>query len=73
MRCFLARQPATHELAAGVSHGLSIPGIDSLILAGLVTSKTDKIYTTNKYMIACKNKTTPVILTTPTHNRANED
>jgi predicted nucleic acid-binding protein len=63
----------THELAAGFSHGLGIPGIDSLILAGLVTSSTDKIYTTDKHMMAYRNKTTPVMLITPTHNKAHEN
>jgi predicted nucleic acid-binding protein len=66
-------QLQTHELAAGFSHSFVIPGIDSLILAGLVTSKADKIYTTDKHMMAYKNKTTPVILITPTHNKAQEN
>lgn len=63
----------THELAAGFSHSLDIPGIDSLILAGLVTSNADKIYTTDKHMMTYKNKITPVILITPTHNKTHEN
>ena len=63
----------THELAAGFSHGLGIPGIDSLMLAGLVTSSADKIYTTDKHMVTYKNKATAVILITPTHNKAQEN
>ena len=57
-----------HELAAALSHDLGIPGIDSLILAGLVTSNANKIYTTDKHMMIYNNKATPVILITPTHN-----
>jgi predicted nucleic acid-binding protein len=62
-----------HELAAGFSHDLGIPGIDSLIIAGLVTLKADKIYTTDKHMMTYKNRKTPVILITPTHNKAHEN
>jgi predicted nucleic acid-binding protein len=63
----------THELAAGFSYDLGIPGIDALIIAGLVTSNADKIYTTDKHMMTYKNKTTSVILIAPTHNKAQEN
>lgn len=55
-----------HELAAGLSHGLGIPGIDSLILAGLITSKADRIFTTDKHIMSYKQKGTSVILIPPT-------
>ena len=35
------------SLAARLSHGLSIPAVDSLILAGLVNEKVKVIYTTD--------------------------
>lgn len=55
-----------HELAAGLSHGLGIPGIDSLILAGLITSQADRIYTTDRHMTTYKQKGTSVMLIPPT-------
>lgn len=35
--------------AAGLSHGLGIPAVDSLILAGFVANKTNIIYTTDSH------------------------
>jgi len=37
------------EAAAGLSHGLGIPSIDALILAGFVAHKTDVIYSTDAH------------------------
>ena len=39
-----------HDLAAGLSHGLGTPAIDSLILAGFVLNGSEIIYTTDSHM-----------------------
>jgi predicted nucleic acid-binding protein len=39
-----------HEVAAGLSHGLGIPAVDSLILAGFVSNGSEIIYTTDSHM-----------------------
>jgi predicted nucleic acid-binding protein len=39
-----------HNLAASLSHGLGIPAVDSLILAGFITSGSETIYTTDSHM-----------------------
>jgi predicted nucleic acid-binding protein len=39
-----------HNLAASLSHGLGIPAVDSLILAGFITNGSETIYTTDSHM-----------------------
>ncbi|HME42157.1 MAG TPA: PIN domain-containing protein [Syntrophorhabdales bacterium] len=39
-----------HSLAATLSHGLGIPAVDSLILAGFITNGSETIYTTDSHM-----------------------
>ena len=39
-----------HNIAATLSHGLGIPAVDSLILAGFVLNGTERIYTTDSHM-----------------------
>ncbi|HBA54798.1 type II toxin-antitoxin system VapC family toxin [Syntrophorhabdus aromaticivorans] len=54
-----------HELAAGLSHDFGIPGIDSLILAGLITLKANRIYTTDRHIMGYQEKGTSVVLIPP--------
>ena len=39
-----------HDVAAGLSHGLGTPAVDSLILAGFVLNGSEIIYTTDSHM-----------------------
>jgi predicted nucleic acid-binding protein len=39
-----------HDVAANLSHGLGIPAVDSLILAGFVSNGSEIIYTTDSHM-----------------------
>lgn len=39
-----------HETAASLSHGLGIPAVDSLILAGFILNNSENIYTTDSHM-----------------------
>jgi predicted nucleic acid-binding protein len=39
-----------HNVAAGLSRGLGIPAIDSLILAGFILNGSETIYTTDSHM-----------------------
>lgn len=39
-----------HNVAASLSHGLGIPAIDSLILAGFILNGSETIYTTDSHM-----------------------
>jgi predicted nucleic acid-binding protein len=39
-----------HDVAASLSHGLGIPAVDSLILAGFVSNGSETIYTTDSHM-----------------------
>jgi predicted nucleic acid-binding protein len=39
-----------HDIAAGLSHGLGIPGIDSLILAGFILNSVETIYTSDAHL-----------------------
>jgi predicted nucleic acid-binding protein len=39
-----------HNIAASLSHGLGIPAIDSLILAGFVLNGSETTYTTDSHM-----------------------
>ena len=40
----------SHDVAAGLSHGLGIPGIDSLILAGFILNSVETIYTSDAHL-----------------------
>jgi len=50
-----------HDIAAGLSHGLGIPAVDSLILAGLVSNGSEIIYTTDSHMEKYVKKNVQVI------------
>ena len=39
-----------HDVAAGLAHGLGIPAVDSLILAGFLLNGSEKIYTTDAHL-----------------------
>ena len=39
-----------HNIAASLSHGLGIPAVDSLILAGFVLNSAETIYTTDSHI-----------------------
>lgn len=39
-----------HDVAANLSHGLGMPAVDSLILAGFVLNGSEIIYTTDSHM-----------------------
>jgi predicted nucleic acid-binding protein len=39
-----------HDVAAGLSHGLGIPAVDSLILAGFILNGSEIIYTTDSHL-----------------------
>ena len=39
-----------HDVAAGLSHGLGIPAVDSLILAGFILNGSETIYTTDSHL-----------------------
>ena len=39
-----------HDMAAGLSHGLGIPAVDSLILAGFILNGSETIYTTDSHL-----------------------
>ena len=51
----------TLSLAARMSHGLGIPAVDSLILAGFVQAGVERIYTTDKHMESYKAKGVKVV------------
>lgn len=38
-----------HKTAASLAHGLGIPAVDSLILAGFILNGSEKIYTTDTH------------------------
>ncbi len=50
-----------HNLAASLSHGLGIPAVDSLILAGLIDNNPETIYTTDSHMQKYRKKGVQVI------------
>jgi predicted nucleic acid-binding protein len=39
-----------HDIAASFSHGMGIPAMDALILAGFVLNGSEKIYTTDSHI-----------------------
>ncbi|MCP5107322.1 MAG: type II toxin-antitoxin system VapC family toxin [bacterium] len=47
--------------SAGLSYGNGIPAIDSIILAGCLSMKTEKIYTTDSHFEAYKKKSISII------------
>jgi predicted nucleic acid-binding protein len=58
-----------HDLAAGIVHSTGIPGLDCLILAGLISSHAGIVYTTDKHMTEYGRKDARVVLIAPTHNQ----
>jgi predicted nucleic acid-binding protein len=58
-----------HDLAAGIAHSTGIPGLDCLILAGLISSHAGVIYTTHKHMTEYRPKDTRVLLIAPAHDQ----
>jgi len=50
------QEPDTLSKAAALSHGLGIPSIDSLILAGFLASKAHTIYTTDRHLESYRKK-----------------
>lgn len=51
--------------AAGLSHGLGIPAVDALILAGFIREKAETIYTTDSHLAAYKKSGTKIYLAMP--------
>jgi predicted nucleic acid-binding protein len=49
------------DVAAGLSHGLGIPAVDSLILAGFLVNGSETIYTTDAHLEKCMKKGVRVI------------
>jgi len=49
------------EAGAGISHGLSIPAVDSLILAGLLAEDADTILTTDAHLAHYRKKGVKVV------------
>ena len=47
--------------AAGLSHGLGIPAVDALILAGFIQEKAGTIYTTYSHLKAYNKKGMKII------------
>ncbi len=50
-----------HEAAAGLSHGIGIPAVDSLILAGFILNGSERIYTTDSHMEKYRKKGVQII------------
>jgi predicted nucleic acid-binding protein len=50
------QEPDTLLRAAALSHGLGIPAVDSLILAGFLSAMTETVYTTDRHLEAYKKK-----------------
>jgi predicted nucleic acid-binding protein len=50
------QEPETLSRAAALSHGLGIPVVDSLILAGFLASMVQTVYTTSRRLEAYKKK-----------------
>jgi predicted nucleic acid-binding protein len=55
------REPETLSKAAALSHGLGIPAVDSLILAGFLASETQTVFTTDRHLEAYKKKGVNII------------
>lgn len=55
------READTLSKAAGLSHGLGIPAVDSLILAGFLTTMVQTIYTTDRHLESYKKKGVNII------------
>lgn len=51
----------TLSRAAALSHGLGMPAVDSLILAGFLTSMAQMIYTTDRHLEAYKKKGVSIV------------
>ncbi|MEW6659677.1 MAG: PIN domain-containing protein [Thermodesulfobacteriota bacterium] len=48
------QEPETLSKAAALSHGLGLPAVDSLILAGFLASEAQTVYTTDKHLESYK-------------------
>ena len=55
------QEPDTLSRAAALSHGLGMPAVDSLILAGFVSAMAEAVYTTDRHLEAYKKKGVQVI------------
>lgn len=55
------QEPDTLSKAAALSHGLGIPAVDSMILAGFLTLMAQTIYTTDKHMEAYRKKGVEIV------------
>jgi predicted nucleic acid-binding protein len=60
-KVFWIREPETLSKAAALSHGLGIPAVDSLILAGFLASETQTVFTTDRHLEAYKKKGVNII------------
>ena len=58
---FWIQEPDTLSKAAALSHGLGIPAVDSMILAGFLTLMAQTIYTTDKHMEAYRKKGVEIV------------
>jgi len=55
------QEPDTLSKAAALSQGLSIPAVDSLILAGFLSATAQTIYTTDRHLEAYSKKGVHII------------
>jgi len=53
--------PAVCTILSALSHGLGIPAVDSLILAGFLSVSTEIIYTTDQHLEAYRKKGVRII------------
>ena len=60
-RVLWIEEPNILSSAAALSHGLGIPAVDSMILAGFLAEKTRVIYTTDRHLEAYKKKSIKVV------------
>jgi predicted nucleic acid-binding protein len=55
------QEPDSLSRAAALSHGLGIPAVDSLILAGFLSAMAATVYTTDRHLEAYKKKGVHII------------
>jgi len=55
------QEPDTLSRAAALSHGLGIPAVGSLILAGFLSAMAETVYTTDRHLEAYKKKGVQII------------
>jgi predicted nucleic acid-binding protein len=53
---FWLQEPDTLSKAAALSHGLGIPAVDSLILAGFLSAMVGTVYTTDRHLETYRKK-----------------